>query len=369
LAPNPNFTPIPGVPGYGHMANETIYIQWEKDPDTALLIVKSGQTDLVTGLPTFDYPAMAKLQSQGKLTITTFPTLSIYWFEYNFNVNTTMLPSIGPGYTVPQYYFTNLDVRRAWAYAFNYTNYVNQIWGNAIYGAQFNFHYTGIIPIGMPGYMTPTQLTQAGANVPVYNLTIAKQYMYASGLYNTTISIPIIIYAGDPQDFAAATAWASVMSSIDPNIKAAPVYMEFEQIIGYMVGGENPMPIYILGWAPDYPFPSDYIIPMYQENGTYGAANSWNPQTLITAGQPAQATELSQMNTYIADSQSTGNSTVALKYYDQAEVLGVNLTFYTYLIQTNGFWYYSSALHGVQYEQNAIFSGGADTDYAYLWKS
>jgi peptide/nickel transport system substrate-binding protein len=369
LAPNPNYTPIPGVPGFNHIANDTIFIQWEKDPSTALLIAESGQTDIIEGLPTYDYPIMAKLQSEGKITITPFPTLSIFWFEYNFDVNTTMLPTLGSGYTVPQYYFTNLDVRRAWSYAFNYTNYINNLVGNAKYGADFAFHYTGVIPLGMPGYMSPAQLEQAGAVVPVYNLSIAKQYMEESGLYNQTINIPIIVYAGDPVDFAAVQDWITTMESIDPNIHAQALYMEFSQIIGYMVAGQNPMPIYILGWAPDYPFPSDYMIPMYQENGTYGAANSWNPQVLETAGHPNQAKEDALMNQYIADAQATGNATLALKYYDQAEVLGVNLTFYTYTEQQNAFWMYSSALHGVQYEQNAIFGGGGDTMYIYLWKS
>ncbi|MEM3237721.1 MAG: ABC transporter substrate-binding protein [Thermoplasmata archaeon] len=369
LAPNPYYTPIPGVPGFNHTANDTIYIQWEKDPSTALLIAESGQTDIIEGLPTYDYPIMAQLQSQGKITITPFPTLSIFWFEYNFNVNTTMLPTLGSGYTIPQYYFTNLDVRRAWSYAFNYTNYIENLVGNAKYGADFAFHYTGVIPEGMPGYMTPEQLTQAGAVVPVYNLTIAKQYMIESGLYNTSINIPIIVYAGDPVDFAAVQDWITTMESIDPNIHATALYMEFSQIIGYMVAGQNPMPIYILGWAPDYPFPSDYMIPMYQENGTYGAANAWNPQILAAAGHPNQAKEDALMNQYIADAQATGNATLALKYYDQAEVLGVNLTFYTYTEQENAFWFYSSNLHGVQYEQNAIYGGGGDTMYIYLWKS
>ena len=368
LAPNPYYTPIPGVPGYDHIANNTIFIQWEKDPDTALLIVKSGQTDIITGLPNSDYPIMAQLQPQGKISITTFPTLTVTFFVFNFNVNETLLPTLGTGLTIPQYYFTNLDVRRAWAYAFNYTNYINNLVGNARYGADFAFHYTAIIPLGMPGYMNTTQLLQAGAVVPVYNLSIAKQYMEESGLYNVTINIPIPVYAGDPIDFAAASDWATTMNSIDPNIHASALYMEFEELVAYSVLDENPMALYMFGWAPDYPFPSDYIIPMYQENGTYGAPDGWTPQILSAEGQPAQAAEDALMNQYIAEAQSTGNVSLALSLYDKAEALGVNLTFYTYTEQTNGFWYYSSALHGVQYEENPMFGGGADTIYIYLSK-
>ena len=366
LAPNPYYTPVPGVLGYGHAVTYIIGIQWEKIPSTALLIAESGQTDIVTGLPTSDYPSMAQLQSQGKINITTFPTLTISYFTFNFNINTTMLSSIGAGYSVPQYYFTNLDLRRAFAYAFNYTNYIENLVGNAKYGADFAFHYTGAIPEGMSGYMNSTQLQQRGANVPTYNLTIARQYLEESGLYNTTINIPLIVYAGDTVDFAAAADWSATLNSIDPHIQATPIYMQFSQIEEYMAVNRNPMPIYLFYRAPDFPYPSDYIIPMYQENGTFCVGNGWNPQTLLAANQTNQSIEDALMNQYIADAQNTGNSTLALKYYDQAEVLGVNLTFYTYTEQTNGFCFYSRAIYGVQFEQNPIYSGHGDTIYIYL---
>jgi ABC-type transport system substrate-binding protein len=368
LAPNPDYTPIAGIPGYNHTANDTIYIQWEKDAATALLIAESGQTDIVTRLPNYDYPIMAKLQSEGKIKVVSFTTLSINFFNYNFNINTTMLPTLGPQYNIPQYYFTNLDVRRAFAYAFDYTNYIDNIVGDDKYGADFAFHYTGIIPLGMPGYMNVTQLLQADANVPTYNLTIAKQYMEESGLYNTSINIPIVVEAGDLIDYAASQAWATTLNSIDPNIHVSALYMEVMEMIGYMVPNQDPMPIFMLGWNPDYPFPSDYIIPMYGENGTYGAADCWTPQILAANGQQNQSQEDALMNTYIADAQNTGNATLAIKYYDQAEILGVNLTFYTYSDQLNGFWFYSPVLKGVQYELNAVYSGSWDTLFIYLSK-
>jgi ABC-type oligopeptide transport system substrate-binding subunit len=280
------------------------------------------------------------------------------------------LPTLGSGYYIPQYYFANLDVRRAFAYAFNYTNYIDNLLGNSRYGADFGFHYTGILPLGMPGYMNLTQLQQAGAVIPVYNLTIAKQYLEESGEYNTSINIPIVVDSGYPVEFAAVEYWASILNSIDPNIHANAVYLPWDLIDGYLIPNENPMPINLFAWAPDYPFPSDYIVPIYSENGAYALPCGQTPQVLMAAGQPAQATEDTLMNQYITDGLSTGNATLAISYYDKAEVLGVNLTTCTYTAQTNTFLFYSSSLHGVQYEQNAIynFSGGADTVYIYLSK-
>jgi hypothetical protein len=121
-------------------------------------------------------------------------------------------------------------------------------------------------------------------------------------------------------------------------------------------------------WVPDYPFPSDYLIPMYQENGTYASAFGYTPQVLEAAGQSAQAIEDAQMNQYLAEAVNTGNVSLALSLYDKAEVLGVNLTLCVYTYQTTNFEFYSSAVHGAQYEENAIYNGGGNIIYIYLSK-
>ncbi|MGC8630062.1 MAG: ABC transporter substrate-binding protein [Thermoplasmata archaeon] len=368
LVPNPYFTPIPGVPGYNHTANDTIYIQWEKDPSTALLIAESGQTDIIEGLPNYDYPIMAHLASEGKIKVINFPSLAISWFQFNFDINTTMLSSLGSGYSIPQYYFTNLDVRRAFAYAFDYTNYIDNLVGNSKYGANFGSLYTGIIPKGMPGYMNTSQLKQAGAVIPTYNLSIAKQYMESSGVYNQTINIPIIVESGDPIDFAEAEYWGSTMNAIDPNIHITAQYLPFTEIAGYTVPGQNPMPLFWGYWGPDYPFPSDYVVPMYGSSGYFGSATGWNTTVLNATGHFNQSREDAQMNEYITEAQNTGNATLALKLYDEAEVIAVNLTFYVYLYQVNALWFYSPLLKGSQYEQNPMIGGGAATAFIYLSK-
>ena len=367
-APNPYYTPIAGIPGYDHAVNDTIYVQYEKDTATALLLAESGQTDIIENLPTYDYPIMSHLQSEGKINITNFPTLCTNWFVFNFNINTTMLSSLGSGYSVPQYYFTNLDVRRAFAYTFNCTNYLNNLLGNKIYGANFGSSCVGVLVPGVPGYMNATQLQQAGAVLQTYNLTIAKQYMEESGEYNVSINIPIEIWGGDPIDFAAAQDWATILSTIDPNIHASAVYMPFNEIIGYMTANQDPMPIYYMAWLPSSSFPSALISPLYGETGTIPMSVGWNPQVLTAAGQISEANNDTQMNNYINEAMSTGNVSLALKYYDMAYVLAINLTFYVYEYQENGFWFYSSALHGFQYEENPMYAPGPDIMYIYLSK-
>ncbi|MEM0299053.1 MAG: ABC transporter substrate-binding protein [Thermoplasmata archaeon] len=365
LVPNPNFHPIPGIPGYNKMPTLKVYIQWVKDYETALLMMESGQSDITTGLPTSDYPTVAALQAQGKQSIYTFPTLSIYFFNFVWNVNVSMMQKLyGTQYNLPYNYFANPLVRKAFAYAFNYTNYIDNLLGNKIYHANFGFHYTGVIPMGMPGYVPPENLS----NVPVYNLTLAKKFMMESGMYNTSVNIPIIIFASDPIDYAAASMWASNLTKMDPNIHATPIYQAFATTIGYMVPDQNPMPIYLLAWIADYPYPSDYVNAMYLENGTYPAANGWNYTNLVSWGYIQEAQEWKNMTDLILKADSTANLTLAIKYFDQAEQIAVNLTLYVYTYQANGFWFYAPWIHGVEYEENPMIGGGGDTLYFYLTK-
>ncbi|MGC8619262.1 MAG: ABC transporter substrate-binding protein [Thermoplasmata archaeon] len=370
LAPNPNFTPIPGYPGYSSVPTEKVYIQWVKDPETALLMMKSGQSDITVGLPTTDYPTVAALQSQGKLNIYSFPTLSIFYFTFNWNINETMMHgTYGSQYNIPSNYFMNPYVRAAFADAFNYTNYIDNLVGNSIYHANFAFHYIGAIPKGMPGYVNATWLQEHGATIPQYNLALAKHLMEESGAYNESVSFPIVIYAGDPVDFAAAGMWAQALYDIDPNIQATPVYQPFTSTIGYQVSNMDPMPIYLLGWAPDYPYPSDYVNAMYLQGGTYAAANGWNYTNLMNAGWTQEAQEWQNMTNLILKAGYTTNITKSLQYYDEAEVIAVNLNLYVYTEQLNQLWYYAPYLHGAQYEENPILGGGGDTLFFYLTKN
>ncbi|MEM4058840.1 MAG: ABC transporter substrate-binding protein [Thermoplasmata archaeon] len=368
LVPNPDFTPIPGVLGYDHPVNNSVYIQWEKDASTALLMAESGQTDIVYGLPNYDYPIISHMAAEGKFNITTYPTISTWFYVFNTDINTTMLSSLGVGYSIPYNYFANQDVRLAFAYAFNYTNYINNLLGNMEYGANFGFSFEGAIPEGMPGYLNNTQLKQAGTSIPYYDLTKAKQYMMESGFYNQTINMPIIVWAGDPIDFAAAQDWASTINSIDPNIHINAMYLEYDSVIGYQVPGQNPMPLYLTGWNPPWNYPTATITFYYQEGNYLAPDDGWSYSNFESWGYTAEANEWENMQNLINNATITGNETLSLKYFDQADEIAVNMSLIVNAYQETGMLIYSSSISGAQYEENPTIAGGGVTLFFYLSK-
>ncbi|AHC51360.1 ABC transporter substrate-binding protein [Sulfolobus acidocaldarius SUSAZ] len=361
LTPNPYFPGVPGIP----KPNDTVVIEWVKDPQTAYNLFTSGQADIVTGLPTNYFASLKPLVAQGQASIYQFPTLSEFFFVFNLNISTSGLKQLGPNYNIPPNYFANLYVREAFAYAFNYTNYIENILGNAKYGFDFGEPYAGVIIKGLPYYTPPSEFT----GVPTFNLTYAKQLLIQSGVYNESVYFPIIVPSGDTVDYAGVQMFAQAMQQIDPNIKIEPLYEPFSTIIGLQVPGQNPMPMYYLGWIADYPYPSDFVDAMYKENGTYPAPDGWYVSYLQQLGYTNEAQMYQQLNNLIIQADSATNSTQAALLYKQVEQTAINLYMYIYLDQPNAFWVVKPYMNGyngqISYEENPQIGGAGDS--LYFW--
>jgi peptide/nickel transport system substrate-binding protein len=355
LTANPGFPGVPGIP----MVNNTVVIEWVKDPETAYNLFTSGQADIVTWLPT-DYLALIPKQvANGKAGMYEIPSLSEFFFVFNVDINeTTMKTDFGPQYHVPSDYLANLDVREAFAYAFNYTNYINEIIGNQEYGINFGSNYAGAIIPGLPYYVPPSQLQ----NVPTYDLVKAKQLLQQSGQYDTSINIPIGIVDGDTASFTAAQMWAAALNSIDPNIVMNPVYNS----LSWYSALPAP-PIFQSWWFADYPYPSDFVDSMYKPGRYWVAANA--AQYLNSTGHADQAAMFAQMNSLIQIADSTTNATLAAQDYRQAEQLAINLYIYVYLYVPNTFWVVKPYMNGYQgqvsYDENPMTGPGPGG--LYFW--
>jgi ABC-type transport system substrate-binding protein len=362
LAPNPGFQGVPGIPA----VNNTVVIQWVKDPETAYNLFTSGQADIVRALPTNYLALIPQEVANGQAAMYQIPALNAFFSIFNIDINVTALKAdFGSQYHVPSDYFANLDVREAFAYAFNYTNFIDEILGNKRYGIDFGSSYAGVIIPGLPDYVPPNQLQ----NVPTYDLTKAKQLLQQSGEYDTSINIPAVVTSGDTTDFAATQVWAAALNAIDPNIVMNPVYIPGSTLGTYDVAGQNPMPVYYLGWLADYPYPSDFVDPMYKQGGFYTAPDGWRVEYLNSTGRADQAAMFAQMNALIEIADSTANSTLAAQDYKAAEQLAIDLYMYVYTAIDNAFWVVKPYMNGYQgqisYQENPLV--GALGVGLYFW--
>jgi hypothetical protein len=179
-----------------------------------------------------------------------------------------------------------------------------------------------------------------------------------SGEYGVSVNIPIAIQAGVTDDFAQAQMWASAVNSIDPNIVMTPVAVPLYDFFGvYLIPGQNPMPIAVgNNWIADYPYPSDFVDPMYKEGGIFTASYGWSVEYLNSTGHADQARMCAQINALIQTADSTTNATLAAQDYLQAEQLAINLYMYVYTYIRNEFLIVKPYMNGYQgqisYEEN-----------------
>ncbi|AFZ69985.1 ABC-type oligopeptide transport system, periplasmic component [Caldisphaera lagunensis DSM 15908] len=379
LVPNPYYPGLPNIP----KPNNTVIIYWVKDPNTAYEMFASGQADIVSNMPPQYIPSFLSLESKGQAVIYQFPTLTNWVFAFNPNVNVQMLKQINPLYNMPSYYFANPLVREAYAYAFNYTEFINDILGNSIYHVTFGIPYCGGILPGYLYYVPPSELS----GCPTFNLTYAKELLIKSGMYNVSVNFPVFIQAGDTQIYTAVLMWSQALHNIDPNINIIPTYIPWSLMNAYMSPGYNPMPIYFVAWIPDYARPDDVFYGLYQSSGWATYADSFNPSYFENVSSYLNSTGEINLGALIYnESIADQKLNILIQEADQAEFNGypnasllfkeaeqqaVNLYMYVYLYIQGGFWIVKPYIHPYQnniaLQENPLDWGGGAGDSFYPW--
>lgn len=402
LEKNPNFR----SPGSWYPAAQLshVVIQWVPEETTTYLDLKSGIAQSAT-IPSSSWNQVQALEKAGLATYYSFPTLSIFWYNFNAQVNVSMAQKVVySGTNMPSALFVSHNVRLAFAYSYNYPYYFAQQIGNSIYNTTFAVPYAGMLPKGMAfaptlsaNNRTLTSQYNGNVTVPVYNMTMAKQYWYsfikspdfkALGLSQSSsgnilykgkpLVIPIVVDTADPTDLAGATTWATNLMSIINGSTFVVTPLAFPTILGYQVQGANPMPVYFLGWAPDYPYPTDYLGPMGLPTNTslYPGANEMTPYWFTSSSDPLssvstvqqQAAVMKEMINEYKNGSAATSAKSANEWFNAMNNNIVNLTWYVYLYQSNQFWIHTSKIpnsHYAAYESNIMTGGGGDQMYNY----
>ena len=375
LVPNPHYGGVPGIP----KQTTTIVVNWVKTAETAILMLQDGQADIVTGLPSSNFPAVQTLQSQGLVNIYNFPTLSLYFYTFNIKIDKNLeATQFGTGFNEPTNYFADLPTRLAWINAYDYAGYLNNILGNAKYGTTFGDPYKGFIGAGEI-YSVPAD--QVGG-IPVQNLAAAKGNFSISAWANQKITVPIIVQAGDQVNLAGAEEWAGILAQIsNGNINAKVVQIAVSQLIGDIVQDSNPLAVYWYENFPDYPDPSDAGSTMLQQGGYYASGNNWLVSYFadlppITANDLVHVDGVTYTQTQVY-AWINGNLTlgagsvdpvVRQKAYEVATKLAVDMGLYAFTYQLRQFWYWRSWLKGYELQENPIIGAAGDILFYWLTK-
>jgi peptide/nickel transport system substrate-binding protein len=294
-AQNPMCTWAGCYPAPGKYAS-SVSVDWEATQVPGEQAYAAGVADAAS-IPQTDTSFLLQLIQQGKIAAAGFPTISIYFFPFNLKYDTaTVSQWTSNPVNIPADWFSHVGMRQFFAHTYPYQTIEQTI--NTHDGLQYGFNYGGAIPQFMANYY-PTNIswptgdptssaTTVGGAGWWWNQMITPSSPYydseaAACSSSNPCQVPLFGETGAPSLDQAMALWISQITAITGGaIKVTPIDLNFVDLVilsVYSGPDNNPLPVFTLGWAPDYPDPTDYIAPLYTQDGTYTYSDAVLEQT------------------------------------------------------------------------------------------
>ncbi|MEM0134587.1 MAG: ABC transporter substrate-binding protein [Thermoplasmatales archaeon] len=329
-----------------------VELEYLTNQGTAQEQLQSGYAQFAAGAyPPASTPQAKALESQGIITGITANEMSNFFYTFNLAINVTGAKSYLSSTNIWSGFFDNLSIRKAFAYAFNYSYMINVTEYND--GQYFANPEVGMLPPGIADY-NPAIMNVPGANV--YDLKMASFYFNQSGYGNGTWILPGFNSQGQPAQDQMFTVWEAALSQMSGGkIKMTTIDIPFAYTVAYSTvpSGANIMPVWFLGWIDDYPGPSDFMAPELQQYGIYTLPNGLIEQNSTAYGNtpftqqkyPDQWAMIKEMWNDILLAEESNNTANATNYYYLANKIAVELYLYVGVFQPIGVAYFSTALN------------------------
>lgn len=162
------------------------------------------------------------------------------------------------GQGIPADFFSDVDVRRGFAAAFNYPEYISQVLRGQ--GKERNF----LLPESFPGY-------DASVAAPKYDLDAAKGYFekaWNGDVWKNGFTLNVSYRAGSRSMQTAMEMLKRDIESLNPKFKVNIVPKEWSEII--KSSGQGSEAMVVSSWAPDYADPDNFVNTFYSSKGYYG---------------------------------------------------------------------------------------------------
>ncbi|HLW59805.1 MAG TPA: ABC transporter substrate-binding protein [bacterium] len=294
---------------------------------TRRLALQQGDADLVA----VDRSDQSKVEGLPGVKIEdNLPLLVLQVLQFNWKIDATGNPDVGSGKLdgngIPPDFFSDVHVRRAFAYAFDYGTFIRDAYrGKAI-------QPNGPIIQGLLGY-TPT--------APVVAFDIAKatqEFKEAWGgkLWDAGFKFTLTYNTGNSARQIASEIIKDKVQAINPKFKIDVRNIQWSTFLGATRAHKGTL--YALGWAVDYPDPDDFAAPFMDSRGTYPPENSYsNPEADKLVKEGAEATDPAKRKAI----------------YEQLTKVSSNDVPYIYEAQPTGFavmrswvrgWYYNAVI-------------------------
>jgi peptide/nickel transport system substrate-binding protein len=247
------------------------------------------------------------------------------------------------GNGIPADFFSDINIRKAFNYCFDWDTYINQVYnGEAIQA------YGPIIK-GELGY-DPNQAHYSFDLTKCADSFKASTMKSADGrsVWDTGFYLQYIYNTGNDQRKTAGDILAANLQKVNPKFHLQVVGEPFALELKDQVAGR--LPIFMLGWLEDYHDSNDWVVPMLSSGGTY-AASQFFPEDVQK-----------QMDALIIQGVTATDPQQRASIYAQLQDISYQNAFDIFVVQPQVSVYLQDWVKGYYY--NPIYSNNVYYEYS-----
>ncbi|MDE2491302.1 MAG: ABC transporter substrate-binding protein [Elusimicrobia bacterium] len=235
---------------------------------TRKLMLEAGDADSIYA----DRPLLSQLRNlPGVQIIDNLPTMEmdpVVFFTYR--ANPVANPYIGTGRLgdgIPPDFFADKDVRKAFAYAFDYKGFIRDVERGK--GSQA----TGPIPPGLLGH---------DPRGPKYRLDLKRAAAHmrkalGGQAWRQGFHFTIAFNSGNLARQTICQILKHNVEGLNPKFKIDCRAVEWSTFLDAYESSK--LPIFVMGWNADYPDPSNFVFPLLDSKGAFAPAQKFsNPE-------------------------------------------------------------------------------------------
>ena len=278
-----------------------VILQSVNDDSTRLQMLRTGDADAID----FTRAMVPQIAQMSGVKVTdNQPTLGLNGLFLNEQIDPNGTNYLGSGKLdgagIPANFFSDLNVRRAFAYSFDYAALI----GDVLQGKAVQIN-TAIIQ-GVPGY---------NPSAPKYKLdkALATTYFKAAWggkLWQNGFTLPVIFNSGNTTRQKILEILKRNVESLNPKFKIDVREVPTSQLFKLRSGGQ--ITAWVGNWTMDYADPHNLTFPFLDSNGTFGGQQHYkNPKLDALISQAVAETDLPARVKLYNTIQNTGFEDVA----------------------------------------------------------
>jgi len=242
-------------------------VKYVPEWSTRKLMLQNGDADRVQVSPSF----FEEVKAMPGVTVYTNPILRFSGIALVQKINAVGNPYVGSGKLdgkgIPADFFDDLDLRKAFCYAFDHDTYIEDV-----------IYNLGTVPAtmhikGLPYY-------KEGTPRYTYDMEKAKAHMkkaWGGKVWEKGFEMTILCPAGRAEREAKMLMLKESIESLNPKFKIRLAHLPWKD---YLAGHKlSKYPAYSTGWGADFPDPHDFLFPFFHSQGNNAKRRGYhNPE-------------------------------------------------------------------------------------------